>query len=241
MYAYSSSSSQSPGHSAPRVLPRRSLGDVTNTQIASTASTIGTTIGFALGGPIGGAIAAAIGAFGTLITQVFSGCGQTCVQASNLANQAGSILGQAFNTYMAAPVHTASAQQAFLQLFNQTWAQLEQACGNPALGQAGMKCISDRERGACTWTASPGGWNQDPATGAWTYTFWGAAGSGTSCWNWFNGMYDPIANDPTVVPDSNPVSLAEAGVSSLLNGTTFDWQPLLIPAALALAALWVLD
>jgi hypothetical protein len=240
MYAYSSPSSSS---RSPRRL--RSLGDVTNTQIAATAGTVasstaGVLVALGVAVPVVGPIVAGIAAIGVLITQLFSGCGQTCVQASNLANQAEQLLKQAFSSYMSAGVHTESARQAYLSLFDQTWAQLQQYCGNPQLAQAGMRCISDRQRGACTWKASPGGWSQG-ANGQWTYTNYGAAGSGTTCWDWFVGYRDPVADDPTVVPDSNPVTQAESGISSLLNGSTFDWSTLLIPAGLLAVVLWAVE
>lgn len=57
----------------------------------------------------------------------------------------------------------------------------------------------------------------------WQYQFATGPNSGTNCWNWFIGYYDPIANDPTVVPDPVPGAaalsdvLGSTGVSSLLS------------------------
>ncbi len=178
----------------------------------------------AAGGPIGVAIGAAVVGLTTIamtLVNMFKGCGQTCIQASNDANQIEAQLLQNLNTYMSAPVHYASMQAAALNTFDTTWAALMQACGSPALAQAGVNCIKDREQGSCKWKASPGGWTQDAATGKWTYSGYGAAGSGTACWNWYVGYRDPIANDPTVVPDPPPVtatstSTGTASIDSLL-------------------------
>jgi hypothetical protein len=126
-------------------------------------------------------------------------------------------------------------QVAALNTFDTAWQALQQACGNPQLGAAGQRCISDRQAGACTWKASAGGWQADG-----TYKMWGAAGSGSDCWNWFIGMRDPIANDPNVQPDpvpSSPASGATPGSFTLpsipasVGGIS---TPLLIGGALAL-------
>lgn len=157
---------------------------------------------------IGVAIAALIG-IGIAIANVFKGCGQTCIEATSIANQCDTLLSQNVDKYTSSPIRYASMQAAALNTFDTTWTALQQACGNPQLGAAGQRCITDRQRGACTWKASPGGWNADG-----TYTMWGAAGSGSACWNWFVGMRDPIANDPNVQPD--PV----AGVTGNTSSTT---------------------
>lgn len=171
--------------------------------IANTAAAAAQLTGELAGGPLGGAIAGAIAQVGLLLANVFSGCGQTCVEASNLANQAEPLLLQNLQTYMSAPVHYASLQAAALNNFALTWQALVQACSNPQLGSAGQSCIADRQQGGCHYQTSPGGWSQD-ASGVWSYTYPGAQGSGSACWNWFVGYHDPIANDPTVVPDPVP-------------------------------------
>lgn len=208
---------------------RRGMGQLspTNQTIASgaaqAASLTGTLIGALNGIPIAGPIAAAVASIGVLLANVFSGCGNTCVEATNLANQAEPLLLQNLQTYMNAPVHYASLQAAALNNFNLTWAALQQACSNPALGSAGAACISDRQQGACHYQTSPGGWQGT------TYVYPGAAGSGSTCWNWFVGYHDPIANDPTVVPDpvggSSTVSsvLSSVGISP---STTFFGLPI---------------
>ncbi len=173
--------------------------------IAATTATTTTGILAALGtfGAMGGPVTAAVAgivAVGIALANLFSGCGQTCVAATNLADQAGALIDQAYTHYMSSPVHYASMQAAYLNLFDGTWNALVKACSNPALGAAGQRCISDRQAGSCAYKTSPGGWTQD-AAGKWTFIDYGANGSGTTCWNSFVGRRDPVANDPTVVPD----------------------------------------
>lgn len=190
----------------------QSIASIAATGIATTTSILGalgstlTVFGLAL--PVVGTAIAAIIGIGLAIANVFKGCGQTCVAATNIANQCDTLLSQNVNAYTGSPVRYASMQAAALNTFDTTWAAMQQACGDPSLGAAGQRCITDRQRGACTWKASAGGWNADG-----TYTKWGAAGSGSDCWNWFIGLRDPIANDPFVQPD--PV----AGSSSTSTGT----------------------
>lgn len=192
-------------------------------QYAGGALQAGTSIAAAVlaatgvGAPIAALVAALGNVLGPLISK-FSGCGQTCVIATQDVNQVGSAMTQAFNIYMSAPVHYASVQAAFLQYFDQLMAALQQACGNPQLGQAGQNCISDNSPNACKWKASPGGWTQN-GDGTYTYTAWGAAGSGDSCWNPYVGIRDVVANDPTVVPDGTAVSGGAPVVGT--NSTTY--------------------
>jgi len=170
--------------------------------VTSTLVALGT-----IGGPVGAAIAGMISLAG-VIANMFSGCGQTCVEASDIANQVGDYLEQMLDTYMAAPVHYASMQAAYIQNFNSAWNSLVQACSNPQLQAAGQRCVTDRQRGACTWKASQGGWQGN------TYVPWGPSGSGSACWNWFVGYLDPVANDPTVVPDPSPVTAAGSAIAT---------------------------
>ncbi len=191
----------------------------------STAGEIGSAItaGFDVAALASGPAAPIVAAIGNIlgpIISMFKGCGSTCTQATTIANQAGAAMAQAFQAYMSAPVHYYSAQQNFLAYCNTLFAQLKSACGNPALGSAGQACIEENtDPTACHWTASPGGWNQN-ADGTWTYTYWGAAGSGTACWNPIVGIYNEVLNDPTVVAD--PV---QAASSSTTPGSTLTTSP----------------
>lgn len=163
-----------------------------------------------------GAIADIIASFG-----VGSGCGATCVQSSNFANQCAAALQQNLSTYLALPTPRAKSAQAaaennFMTLWN--WLTSSQACGNPSLGSAGQRCISDRQRGACTWK------------------------NNGQCWDWFIGYYDPIANDPNTYDDSitasatGTVSTIGTDLSSLLPAGLQNISPVWLGLA-ALAAL----
>lgn len=193
------------------------VGDASIEQITAAAGTIGSAI------PVAGPFIAAAASIAVSIEKLFSGCGATCTQATSIANQVGNLLAQNAQAYVASPIRTASMQAAALQVFDNAWAQLVQACSNPALGTAGQNCVSQRQRGGCQWKSSPGGWVQNP-DGTCTYTWAGAAGSGTACWNYFVGMRDPIANDPCVIPDSvaavNSVTGSTAGSGTAASAAT---------------------
>jgi hypothetical protein len=229
------------GISIPRGM--RGLGQSTQQISAIAASGASATVGIlvALGsiaGPIGAAVGALIGV-GQLLVGVFKGCGQTCVEATAIVNQVEPILQQNLAAYLAAPVHTESLQAAAINNFQTAWNAVLANCNNPSLGSAGQNCISERQQGACAYKTSPGGWSNG------VYTYPGANGSGTACWNWWIGYHDPIANDPTVVPDS-VVTSASTSTASATSGTTgavstseTNYAPLLLIGAAALAA-WLL-
>lgn len=239
---------------------RRRLGvgtlDPQQRQIAGIAATAATTttgilaaLGTfgALGGPVTAAVAGIVAA-GIAIANLFSGCGQTCVAATHLADQAGAIIDEAYNYYMNSPVHYESMQRAYLTLFDGTWAALQHACSDPALGAAGQRCISDRQRGSCAYQVAPFGWQQ--GANGWTWVEAGANGSGTVCWNSFVGRRDPVANDPTVVPDPvgaiiNPTTGAVTGIqpslTSIFSGSGgASMMPLLLIGGAGILALSVL-
>jgi hypothetical protein len=233
------------------IVPHRGFGALSqqNQSIAGVAAAgASTTVSLlvalgTIGGPVGAAIAGVI-AVGMALVNVFGGCGNTCVEATNVANQVGPILGNNLETYLSAPIHYASMQAAALNNFDTAWAALLQGCNNPALGSAGKACVSDRQAGGCTWkVADPFGWTQSD-DGSWTYVPAGAADpNGTICWNWFSGMRDPIANDPTVVPDPVPASavgtdlLSAAGISSTATIAGIPVSDLVLPAALIVLAM----
>jgi hypothetical protein len=172
-----------------------------------------------------------------VITAMFKGCGPTCTDASNYVNQAEPYFVQNRDNYVSQPVRYASMQAQALANFDNAYASLAQKCQQIG-GQGGANCIKDRQAGACKWKASPGHWNSDG-----TYTVAGKSGSGDTCWNWYVGYRDPIANDPYVQPDpvtstSNSISSA---ISSLFTGGSASGgsgvNPLLLLAGGALA-LW---
>ncbi len=209
--------------------------------IGSIASAGGSILGLspaatsALVPVVGPIIAGAVFALQTLIAN--SGCGQTCIETSQWANQAAEQLQTVLDGYFALPAPRTVAQQTVaLAAFDSVWAQLKQLCGQAGTGNAGVRCISDRQRGACTWKQ------------AYAPKYPGEPGLGT-CWNWFNGYRDPIANDP-VVPDPTPtlasdlstgaaaagdvLSQAGASISNVLSGVS---PLLLIGGALVVLAL----
>lgn len=203
---------------------------------STTAGLIATlTLHGAMAGPLGAAIGAAAGAVAGLLYNVFKGCGQSCVKATEIANQVEPILSQNVTAYLAEPVHYASLQAAYLNNFDTAWNALVQACSDPALLAAGQNCITDRQRGSCAYKTSPGGWNGR------TYTPPGANGSGSACWNWFVGYRDPIANDPNVVADPVGSSLlSSAGIDPLSTIGGIPITSLLLPAGLLVGALVLL-
>lgn len=140
----------------------------------------GLVLASAFTGPVAPFLMAAASLVGP-IASMFKGCGQTCVEATKIADQAGAALQGLHDQYWALPVHYRSAQSAFIDAFNQIVNYVRQACGNPALGDAGQRCMSERivRGGTAPWcpTADHRG-----------------------C-DWYTTMYDPVANDPNVVPD----------------------------------------
>ena len=227
----------------------RGMGDAAsaaqNTQVIGSMAAGGATavLGMLTAGgatlPILGITAAAVPVIGAammaavLVVQYLvknSGCGQTCIETSQWANQAAAALQKVMDAYFALPAPRTQTQQAVaVAAFNGIWAQLVAACGQPGTGNAGVRCISDRQAGACTWKQKyapvyPG----EPEIGA--------------CWNWFNGYLGPIQQDP-VVPDPAPtvasiassVSGSIASIFQNADGST-SMLPLLLIGGLALWA-----
>ena len=238
------------GQRPARLLPRGmgaltgQTASIAQAAAAGASTTVATLVALGtIGGPVGIAISGLI-AVGSALANAFSGCGQTCVAATNIANQVEQILQQNLNSYMSAPVHYASAQSAAMNNFMTAWNAIQQACSNPQLGAAGQRCISDRAQGSCAYKVSDGGWMQD--ANGWTFQPYGANNSGSTCWNWFVGYYDPIANDPTVVPDPSPLTSAGSAVGSALSSVLpgsiagIPLADLALPALLLIAALVLL-
>jgi len=199
---------------------------------AHLAATGGSVIGLSAG-----ALSAAVPFIGpaimgaTLLIQHLianSGCGITCIETSQWANEAEPALAKNLDGYFSLPTPRTQTQKALaLANFDSIWGQLVSMCSDPSTGDAGKRCISDRQAGACKWkqTASntvPG----SPAVG--------------QCWNWFAGYRDPIANDP-VVPDPVPDTSAGGGDGSTLYipgsaGGGSNLLPLLLVGGLIAAA-----
>ena len=172
---------------------------------------------------IGVGVAAVIGAIALIEN---SGCGQTCIVTADDANKIEPYLQQNLAGYFAGP-RTLASQQAALANADYFLNYLNQSCGQPSLGNAGKRCISDRMAGGCTWkqqSAAP--YPGSPAPG--------------QCWNWVSGYRDPIANDPQVKssPTVNQL-LAQAGLP-VSSGGAINWKAFLSPAAL-LGLLWAVS
>lgn len=234
------------------VLASRGLGDAN--QAAQTAGVIGSaTAGTATailgtltaGGavaPILGITAAAVPVIGaglmaaTLVIQYLiknSGCGQTCIVTSAWANQAAAALQQVMDEYFALPAPRTEAQKAVaVAAFHGIWNTLVQQCGQAGTGDAGVRCISDRQQGACKWKQ------------AYAPVYPGQPNIG-ECWNWWNGYLGPIQADQ-VVPDTveSTLSSAATSVSSSLEslfGTSGSGMNLLPVLLLAGLAIWAVN
>lgn len=193
---------------------------------ASGGSVLGLT-GAALSAAIPIVGAALAGA--TMLVQYLvanSGCGQTCIETSSWANQAAAALQKNLDAYFALPSPRTEAQQALaVANFNTIWQQLVAACGQQGTGDAGVRCISDRQQGACTWKQKyapvyPG----EPEIGA--------------CWNWWNGYLGPIQADAVVADDtlSSVASSVSGSLESLFSSSS--GTNLLPVALLAAVVIW---
>ena len=179
----------------------------------------------ALAIPVIGAAIAGVTILATVLIKN-SGCGQTCIETSQWANQAEPILRQNIEAYFATPTPRSQSQQnAALANFDAVWARLVEMCSQPSTGNAGKRCISDRQAGACTWKQST----------AWVSLNIPGEPQPGECWNWFSGYRSPIENDPNVVPDSVS-SLVTGAASSALSELSSLPSWALALAALALVA-----
>jgi hypothetical protein len=132
------------------------------TQVVGTVSSLGTPVASAVGG---GALATATGLTASLAIPIVgaalagitfaaikliqnSGCGPTCIQATDYANQSATLMQQNMAAYLAIPApRPKSAQTQALAVFDALWQKLVQLCSDPALGNAGKRCISERQPG----------------------------------------------------------------------------------------------
>lgn len=200
------------GFPAPR---RRGLG-IAASEVQSTIAGAATAGADLATGNVIGAINAGIQTAATLLTGVIEGCGSTCEVTSEWANDVEAGLQQNIQAYFDIPAPRSTVDQtAAVDNFVNAWNALVTECGQASLGQAGTDCIQDREAGACHWHQT-------------TTPPWGTPVQG-SCWNWWNGYHDPIANDPNVYTPS-AASGATSAVSDLTSSLGSNW---LIPAAAA--------
>ena len=121
---------------------------------ASTAITTGSPLIGAISGalvaaapiPVAGPFIAAAGALVGTIANLFKGCGATCQQTTNIANQVESAAQQIMSQYWASPVRTTSMQSAAVASLQQLYQYLIQSC-NSIGGQGGKQCVADRQPG----------------------------------------------------------------------------------------------
>ena len=178
---------------------------------AGTGALITAAGGAALAGPIGAAVGAALALLGVL--GVGGGCGQSCIAASNDANAVEVALKANLAAFLAGQISQSQAMANYQALL----LQLEQGCSEIG-GSAGQNCIADRQAGACKWQTSPGGWDEATCT----YTAPGAAGSGSSCWNWQVGYSDPISLAPSCFT-SRTAGAGSGTVTGALVGAVPAW------------------
>ena len=212
------------------------------TAIAAAGITTGaflSSIGIAsiASGPLAPFVAAA-GALVALFGQIFQGCGQSCVLATQDANKVEIILKSNLENYQASG-HTYQEQQAALATFDYAWQQLEQGCGSASLAQAGVNCISERQRGGCA------SWQCNGCTAPGANVTKNSNGQCCGC-DWFVLYRDPIANDPNVIGSAaNPTGTTITGGSTTTGSTSsgVDMQqlaPLLLAAGILIAVMVVL-
>jgi hypothetical protein len=169
----------------------------------AVAGSIGMTAGMATA-LVGGGIAVAAMAV-TMWIQRNALRGQQRIQTTAYVNELAPLLQANVDAFLAGP-KTRESQIVALQTFDDAWAWLSgpQACGNPAMGEAGRNCISERGR-----NARPR-WDACPPEG---------------CQNWFEAFRDPIANTP--VTEAQSVASAEQ-LMQVLTGQGRDATPILI-------------
>lgn len=140
------------------------------------------------------------------IASMFKGCGTTCTQASAIADRSQQAANQIMARYKSEPIHYRSIQQAALAAMQDVMRYLQGACGSATLGAAGQRCISERlDPNACFIKDDQGG-----------------------CHNFWIDYINPIANDPTVVPDPIDTSSPSGMIQGLFSNIP---MPVLLGAA----------
>ena len=192
-----------------RTATARTLGDAqTHAMISSGITTGLTTAALADPEPISKAALLIAAGISQIFSKAFSGCGSSCVQATQIVNEIGPYLEQLASNYVNASVRTPSMQAQALAIFDSTWAQLVQLCSDPALGDAGRRCISERQRGG---------------SAPWCPT-------STGC-DYFTLYRDPIEQTP---PNAEDPITVETIAAKLTTGNNLIW---ILAAVVVLAVL----
>lgn len=144
-------------------------------------------------GQLPAAIIAAVGALTNLIGGFFKP-DLTKIQASQIVDRIeAETLKPLRDDWKSLPADkkTTALQAAYLEVFDAAWKSVLQGCRNPALAQAGVNCIADRQQGGCHYTVD----GQTP-------------GVPPNCGNWFIWYRSPIADDPDVTASAaqNPTT-----------------------------------
>lgn len=203
------------------------LGDARpiTSAIGSGLLSAGGVIAAIPGGQLPGAIVAAVGALTSLVGNLFAP-DITKIQATHIVDQIeAQTLKPTLASWNALPANqkTQTMQAAYLEVVDAALNNVRQGCSNPALGTAGQNCISERlvRGGSAPWCPS-----------------------GTGC-DWYALYYDPIANDPNVIPDSMGAGTGAGNGAGSVTGvvdsvsTSLGVSPGLIGLGLAALALFL--
>lgn len=196
------------------IVTARGLGASTgSTIVGATGGAAGATIGAlsaspavlsflglsAAAGPIGIAVGALVAAGAAIASALGlgAGCGQTCIEATNVVNQAEPVFVQNVEQYETGQIDQTTA----IANYQQMQTAVEQSCGAIS-GAAGTNCISDRfTPGGCKWKATSQPYPSSPPVG--------------SCWNWYSGYYLPLTQ-----PSVTPYASTSTSASSIVGDVT---------------------
>lgn len=122
------------------------LGNITaGGELSAAASDI--AVGAMIGGPVGAAVGAVTFAAQTIANLLNHGQDKVAAtDCSNNAEFAGIANVQEWNNYPPY-MKTRALQAQYLNQALEVWKYLEQCCNKPELGDAGKRCISERDRG----------------------------------------------------------------------------------------------
>lgn len=181
-----------------------STGKVAMTALASSLATAAAVTP----PPANAILAAAAGIVAALnALGIGQGCGQTCIQATAIVNQAEPAFLANVQQYENGQISQAQAQQTW----NNLWQAVQGSCA-AIPGQAGQDCVSDRAEGSCKWKQTANGDTLGlpgvPAVG--------------ECWNWYNGYYVPLTYPavnvaPTISGSADGIV---AGVESVIGSSS---------------------
>lgn len=193
-------------------------------------------------GPIGLAITGAVVAISALsgkIAHLISGCGQVCVQATSIVNEADQAVQQIGSAYWNTAVRTKAFQQYTLGQLDQIFAQVQQMLAQ--LGTVGAKSAQERftRGGGAPWCAS-----NNLAIGVDNVVAPNATNHLGRCGGWYDVVYDPIANDSGIASDASLAGAVSSVTSALGLPSTIDGIGIanfILPALLGVGVLWLLE